>query len=290
MSERILVFIPAYQCAAQIGRVLAQFRQIPAGVFSEILVLDNRSVDDTIAAATRAMAQVSCCRVQVARNLNNYNLGGSHKAAFAYAREAGFSHVVVLHGDDQGRIDDLLPLLARGEHRRHAACLGARFMRGSRLIGYSHLRILGNHAFNALFTLVSGARVLDLGSGLNVFSRTIIDDEAVMRYSDDLRFNVYLLLDCIDKKKKLHFFPISWREDDQISNVKMFSQARKTLAIALQYWFKRAAFRTRDHRSKAHASYRFEIVASNAPALDTPAAPPAAAARSSFVVGGTARG
>ena len=33
------------------------------------------------------------------------------------------------------------------------------------------------------------------------------------------------------------FFPISWREDDQISNVKMMSQARITLKMALKYRF-----------------------------------------------------
>ena len=60
MSDKILVFIPAYQCAAQIGRVLAQFRQVPPGVFAEILVVDNRSADDTVAAAGRAMADVAC--------------------------------------------------------------------------------------------------------------------------------------------------------------------------------------------------------------------------------------
>ena len=53
-DDRILVFIPAYNCAPQIGRVLAQFDAVPAGRFAEILVLDNGSKDGTQQAALAA--------------------------------------------------------------------------------------------------------------------------------------------------------------------------------------------------------------------------------------------
>ena len=46
--DRILVFIPAYRCAPQIVRVLQQFSDPDIHRrFAEILVLDNRSPDDT---------------------------------------------------------------------------------------------------------------------------------------------------------------------------------------------------------------------------------------------------
>ena len=38
-------------------------------------------------------------------------------------------------------------------------------------------------------------------------------------------------------KQSTKFFPITWREEDQISNVKMFSQAKITLKMALKYRF-----------------------------------------------------
>ena len=135
MTDRILVLIPCYNCERQIGRVIEQFRSVPPGLFDEVLVLDNRSTDATLRVASEAAAEVGRCRVTIARNRENYNLGGSHKAAFAYAEAERFTHVVVLHGDDQGRIADVLPLLASGAHRDHDACLGARFMAGSTIEG-----------------------------------------------------------------------------------------------------------------------------------------------------------
>jgi glycosyltransferase involved in cell wall biosynthesis len=261
VPDKILVFIPCYNCEPQIGRVLAQFRAVPAGLVHEILVVDNRSRDETLRAAVEGMVAVTDCAVTVVRNVENYSLGGSHKVAFAYAEEHGFSHVVVLHGDDQGAIADVVPLLQRGMHREYDACLGARFMRGSRLLGYSRFRTFGNAVFNALFTLAARRRVWDLGSGLNVFARAAFDTARVRRYPDDLRFNVYLLLGLIDAGRRLHFFPISWREDDQVSNVRMVSQALKTATITSEYVLDRVAFREGEHREVPRAEYRFELVA-----------------------------
>lgn len=260
MPHKILVFIPCYNCAPQIGRVLRQFEGVPEGVFSEILVVDNQSRDGTLVAAKDVLPMLTCAPVTLVRNDENYNLGGSHKAAFAYALAHDFTHVLVLHGDDQGDLRDILPQIKAGRHLECDALLGARFMQGSKLTGYSRFRIFGNLVFNGLFSLVSGRMIYDLGSGLNIFARNLFADPAIIRHADDLRFNIYLLLHAIDSGKRLVFFPISWREDDQISNVRLFRQARMTLAIAALYFFRRARFRHNDHRAVPRERYTFSVV------------------------------
>lgn len=260
MTDRILVFIPAYNCGPQIGRVLGQLASVPPGVIGRVLVLDNGSRDDTRERAAAAARALPGLDVVVGRNRANYGLGGSHKVAFAHAEAEGFTHVVVLHGDDQGSIADLVPVLEQGDHRRFDACLGARFMRGSRLVNYSWFRIFGNVVFNALFSLASLRRVVDLGSGLNVFARRVFADPAVMRHADDLRFNVYLLLGMFDRKCRVMFFPISWREDDQVSNVKMVSQSVRTLQILAEFVGARRFFRAGEHRAVVHGEYGFDVV------------------------------
>jgi dolichol-phosphate mannosyltransferase len=259
-TDRILVLIPCYNCENQVGRVLGQFAGDAGHVVEQVLVLDNQSRDGTIQAARDHASSVRGARVVVGRNKDNYNLGGSHKAAFAYAREQGFTHVVTLHGDDQGRIDDLLPILAAGRHRTHDACLGSRFGKGARLENYSRFRIFGNHVFNALFSAGAMTRITDLGSGLNIFGERVFNDPHVHHWSDDLRFNVYLLLGMIEQKMRIEYFPISWREDDQVSNVKMTSQALKTLDILRDYTLQRKHFMTADHRAVPHQRYAFDVV------------------------------
>ena len=266
MTDRLLVMIPCYNCERQIGRVLQQFRDVPPNTFEEILVLDNNSHDGTVRAAIAALPAIADSRVVVARNRENYNLGGSHKATFAYAESRAFTHVVVLHGDDQGRIRDALPLLASGAHRDHAACLGARFMAGSSIEGYSIFRRIGNRVFNLIFQMVLRRRVADLGSGLNVFGRAVFAREVTMRLPDDLYFNPYLLVTLVDRGLRVTFFPISWREDDQLSNVRMASQALRTLGAAREYATNRRFLRAGEHRRVPRDEYVFDVIAQHEPA------------------------
>jgi glycosyltransferase involved in cell wall biosynthesis len=261
MTDRIAVFIPCYNCERQIARVLRQFRAVPKGTFQEIVVIDNRSQDRTASEAVAALSSVGSTPARVVQNLANYGLGGSHKAMFDYAARQGHTHVAVLHGDDQGAIGDLIPIISAGDHRGADACLGARFMRGSRLIGYSKLRTFGNHAFNAMFSIAVGQRVFDLGSGLNIFGSAVFEGNYYHRYPDDLRFNVHLLLGIYDRGLRLSYFPISWREDDQLSNVRMISQALRTAAAARDYIFRRQKWRIGEHRTVQRDAYTFEVMA-----------------------------
>jgi len=261
MADKILVFIPAYNCQPQIGRVLGQFSGSVARHFEEILVLDNGSKDGTVEAATAAATEAEVPRVVIARNQDNYNLGGSHKSAYGYAVEHGFTHVVTLHGDDQGDIRDLEPVLRAGLHNRYDACMGARFTKGARLEGYSTFRIFGNYAFNLVFSLAARRWITDLGSGLNLLARSAFSDPALKRLPDDLYFNPYLLMDMFGRGNQVLFFPISWREDDQVSNVKMVSQALKTLGAAKNYALSRRRFRAEDYRSVKRDTYRFDVLA-----------------------------
>lgn len=261
MADKILVFIPGYNCAPQIGRVLAQLKRPVARYFEEVLVLDNGSRDGTVDAAIAHAPDANVPRVTVARNKDNYNLGGSHKAAFAYAEKQGFTHLVILHGDDQGNVDDLEQVLNDGTHRRYDACMGARFMRGSKLEGYSAFRIVGNYVFNFIFSAAARRRIVDLGSGLNLMAQRAFTDPAIKRLPDDLYFNSYLILDMFDRANKVRFFPISWREEDQVSNVKMASQAMKMLAAAKDFALHRRRFRHEDVRAVKREAYPFEILA-----------------------------
>ena len=89
-GERILVFVPMYNCAPQIGRTVAQFDADTQRLCSEILFVDNRSTDDTAEACERSVRErLTGVKVRIVRNRQNYSLGGSHKIAFDPAGECG---------------------------------------------------------------------------------------------------------------------------------------------------------------------------------------------------------
>lgn len=261
-TRRILLFIPAYRCAAQIVRVIDQFDEGVAAWIDTVLLVDNRSPDDTLASATaRARAKHGLPRLVALRNVENYGLGGSHKVAYEYAERHGFDFLVVLHGDDQADIHDLIPLLSAGRHLEKDCLLGARFAPGSRLQGYSRFRTIGNRAFNWLFSRVAGKEILDLGSGLNMYRVSALRGVLRDTFPDDLTFNYVFLLGLIEADRSIDFFPISWREEDQRSNVKLVRQAIRVLWILLSYAVGRRRFLDREMRTHSPPAYQAEVVA-----------------------------
>lgn len=254
--DRILVFIPVYNCQKQIARVLAKFNDTNKHLFSEILIVDNQSTDKTLEACRTAMQNLPDLKITLVQNTMNYNLGGSHKVAFNYAIEHDFDYVIVLHGDDQGDIQDIVGPIQKKAYREMDCLLGARFMRNSRLVNYSKFRTFGNIMFNYLFSFCCGRRLYDLGSGLNLYSVSFLKNKFYLRFPNALTFNYYMILYTIAVKAKFRFFPLSWKEIDQVSNVKLFKQTRQLLKVLALYCFSRTTFMTGQHEKDRPYPYQ----------------------------------
>lgn len=238
-GNKIVLFIPCYNCQDQISRVLNSLKDNDNyKKFHEILVIDNRSTDSTVDRSIATVQSLGLPNVGIYTNSQNVGLGGTHKVAFRHAQRTNATHIAVLHGDDQGNINDLIDIVDSGQINDYDCCLGSRFSRASRLKGYAKFRIFGNYIFNFIYSVCSFHVVKDLGAGLNIYKVSAIADSRIIKFSNDLTFNCFLLLFSISQKQKIKYFPVEWREDDQISNVKLFSQATRTLKIAVNYLFR----------------------------------------------------
>lgn len=256
MSDRIMVFIPMYNCKKQIIRVLEQLRGEIKKYISQVVIINNCSTDGGEDAVVSYLKEKPLSiPVKLLRNKENYGLGGSHKVAFQYAMDHGFDYLVVLHGDDQGHIENLLPYLKNGEFKKYDCFLGARFKKGSQLDGYSRFRTFGNMVYNLLFSFVVHYMVYDLGSGLNMYHIPALKSKFYLKFKDNLEFNCYMLLAASYYHQKIAFFPIRWSESDQVSNVKMVNQALSTLHLLWEYFSAKRTFITAEHRVKIIDNY-----------------------------------
>lgn len=235
MSDRIIVAIPTYHCEAQIGRVISQLDAKLRRFCQELLIIDNGSRDGTIPCAIAALQSVPTLNATVLRNRDNYNLGGSTKIAFNYCLDHGATHCILLHGDDQADLHDLLPWLESGRFRSYDCLLGSRFSRRSHRSGYSGYRLIGNKSLNLILSAITGHRVVDLGSGLNMYAARFLSGREYLQYPNSLTFGVYTLFLAWRPGFRTKFFPIHWREEDQISNARPIAQAMSIIAMALQF-------------------------------------------------------
>lgn len=264
MKDRILVFVPMYNCEKQIVRVLEQLDGKIIDYITEIILVNNRSTDNGEKAAIEKIKKMNfSIPIKVLRNRENYGLGGSHKVAFQYAIKNKFDYVIVLHGDDQGRISDFLPLLKSKNYKKYDCCLGARFMKGSKLIGYSKIRIWGNYGFNIIFSAAVHKSVKDLGSGLNMYKISTLKSEYFMKYPDTLYFNDLMILASCYYKQKMMFYPISWREEDQVSNNKLWSFSCALLKMLWNYTKNKKRYLEQDMRVKKIDDYIAQVIWEN---------------------------
>lgn len=228
---KTICVIPTYNCANQVTRVLGKLKATDWRRFDAIWVIDNGSHDGTAEVAKELIHKVGLANASVFRNSRNVNLGGTHKVAFREARKLGATHVLILHGDDQAdaaESHNLLDLsLANGE----ITILGSRFMKGSQLKGYNLGRILGNRLLNMVYSTFTLKWLSDLGSGLNLFALKDIEDSQIQYFGNSLSFNYELILFLVGQKRRFIYTPISWAEEDQVSNARNFNIFFKALGI-----------------------------------------------------------
>jgi glycosyltransferase involved in cell wall biosynthesis len=231
---RILLVIPTYNCQEQIGRLFQ--KSIPAinREFDELLVIDNGSTDQTVENVITNMKNIGI-RTKVLQNCQNISLGGSLKTGFLYAKDNSFDFVAVLHGDDQALLDDLLPVIEELKKENIDLAIGARFHPGSTLVGYSNFRKLGNRLLNLYGILCTQKKIDDLIAGLNVFRVSKLDLNQILNYPNNLTFDVHVLLRAIHLKQNIKFFPITWTEEDQVSNAKVIRQGLTILRLFTKY-------------------------------------------------------
>ena len=160
---RVLVVIPTYNEAGNIGAVVTAVRAITAG---EIVVIDDCSDDDTAALARAAGAIVL-------RHACNLGIGGAVQTGFLYALQRGYDAVVRVDGDgqhDPAYITAMLEPLASG---RADVVVGSRFLARegyqSTFVRRTGILILG------LLSAVVGARVTDPTSGYWALNRRALE-------------------------------------------------------------------------------------------------------------------
>lgn len=259
--DKILLFIPCYNCENQITKVLDSLKQYDC--LSEIIVVDNGSKDSTVEKAIEFAEKNVEMPVSVMKNRQNYNLGGSHKVAFQYAADNKFDYVIVLHGDNQGDINDIKEILENKTYKNFDCCLGARFMKGAKLINYAATKIMGNIAFNVLFSLCLFRKIYDLGGGLNIYKTEMLKDKFYLKYPDALSFN-YVMTTALDfYDQKYMYFPLTWKEDGQVSNVNVVKQGFELLGMLFKYIFNKKRFINSEFRKMPFEEYASDKVYSN---------------------------
>ena len=237
MSKKIMAVILAYNCQNEINKTLKKILKYEK-YFHKICIIENNSKDKTFIKANAFIKNRNLKKFEIIKNLKNFGQGGSHKVAFEYTLKSKCDYCLVYHGDDQANIGDFKKIFLNKLYNNFDAVLGARFLKDSKLINFPLYRIFGNKVFNFVYSVVSNYKIYDLGSGINLYGKKVISDRYIKFIDNEMGFNYQNILLMIVKKRNLKFIPISWKTEDEESNVQLVSQTLKVLKIALIFFLK----------------------------------------------------
>ena len=228
---KVVVVMPAYNAERTLERTLRDF---PPGKVDEVVLVDDRSSDGTVALA-RAIG------LTVVEHAENRGYGGNQKSCYDYALAAGADFVVMIHPDYQ--YDSRVLDLAVGFIRLDICdvVLGSRIRTRREALdgGMPLVKYLANRGLTTIENVGLGQNVGDFHSGFRAYSRAVLEHVPYHRNSDDFVFDSQFLFQCVHLGYRLGDVPVPTRYFDEASSINLARSseyALRTLWTLAQLW------------------------------------------------------
>jgi glycosyltransferase involved in cell wall biosynthesis len=232
-SRRIVV-LPAYNAASTLE---ATVRDIPAGAVDEIVLVDDRSRDNTVAIA-RSLG------LTVIEHDRNRGYGANQKTCYREALARGADVIIMLHPDyqyDARLIPHFLGFLETG------VCdlmLGSRIRTRHEALssGMPVWKYVSNRLLTITENVVLGQNLGDFHSGFRVYAREVLETIPFERNSDDFVFDTQFLAQAAWFGFRLGDAPVPCRYFEEASSInfsRSVTYGLGTMATLGQYLLQR---------------------------------------------------
>jgi glycosyltransferase involved in cell wall biosynthesis len=184
---KIVVVMPARNAGKTLERT---YGAIPAGWVDEVILVDDKSTDDTVEVA-RTLP------VHVIWHPHNVGYGGNQKTCYLWALQHDAEVVVMLHPDGQyepSTIPRLVEPILRGEAD---LVLGSRLADGPRAAlkgGMPAWKLIANRSLTVVENAILGTELTEMHSGFRAYSRDLLINVPFLRNALDFSFDSEMLM------------------------------------------------------------------------------------------------
>ncbi len=185
-NQKVVVVMPAYNAAKTLRQTYDEVRA--QGVADLIILVDDRSRDDTVAIAQ------SLAGMQVHVHEKNLGYGGNQKTCYRLALEAGADIVVMIHPDYQYTPKLLTAMVSMIANGLHPCVLGSRILGGYALRGgMPAWKYVANRFLTFAENVLLSAKLSEYHTGYRAFSRAILETLDLSSNSNDFVFDNQML-------------------------------------------------------------------------------------------------
>jgi glycosyltransferase involved in cell wall biosynthesis len=214
-DAKIIVVMPAYNAARTLADTIARF---PPDFANEIILVDDRSRDDTVEVAKRLGESINLVTIP---HPHNVGYGGNQKTCYMEALRRGADVIVMVHPDgqyDPTFLPEIVKPILRGESD---VVLGSRMLvpGHARMGGMPWWKRVANGALTGLENLVFRRHLSEYHTGYRAFSRRFLQTVPFLRNSRDFVFDSEMLAQAVAFNFSIAEIPVDTKYFPEASSV-----------------------------------------------------------------------
>jgi glycosyltransferase involved in cell wall biosynthesis len=212
-AAKVIVVMPARNAARTLQ---ATFSAIPTDVVNEVILVDDKSTDNTVELARDLP-------LHVIWHPHNVGYGGNQKTCYLEALQRNADVVVMLHPDGQYEPELIPDLIAPILDDRADLVLGSRLAEAgmARAGGMPRYKLIANRALTAIENRALHTSLSEMHTGYRAYSRRLLLTVPFLRNALDFSFDSELLLQAAHFGFRIAEVPARTRYFDDASSISL---------------------------------------------------------------------
>ena len=234
-----VVVMPAYNAAKTLEYT---FKSIPGDCIDEVILVDDGSMDDTVAIAKEL-------GIHTIRHPHNAGYGANQKSCYTFALSRGAEIIVMLHPDgqyDPGIIPDMiLPI----QDRQADVVLGSRFLvlGGPMKGGMPFYKFISNRFLTTIENFVLKQSLSEYHTGYRAYHKRVLETIPYIRNSNDFVFDQQFLFQASSFGFRIQEIPVDTKYFSEASSISFSRSVHygiSTLILSFVYLRHRLGWRS----------------------------------------------
>jgi len=210
-KPKVIVVMPAYNAAETLADT---YRRIPPDSVDQVIVVDDGSVDETVAVAREL-------ELELIVHSRNAGYGANQKTCYMEALRRGADIVIMLHPDGQYDPKIIPEMIAAIRHGSGDFVIGSRFLPPPSALngGMPRYKYMANRFLTAVENWVMGTRLSECHTGYRAYSRELLETVPFLRNANDFVFDTQMIFQAHHFNFQFAEVPVSTRYFNQASSI-----------------------------------------------------------------------
>jgi glycosyltransferase involved in cell wall biosynthesis len=188
-DKKVVVIMPAYNAGQTLRKT---FNEIPFEVVDEVILTDDRSIDDTVIVARELGIH------HIIEHDANRGYGGNQKSCYNKALEVGADIIIMLHPDYQYTPKLIISMTYLMANNVYPVVIASRILgKGALKGGMPMYKYIANRFLTLSQNLLMNQKLSEYHTGYRAYTREVLESIDYNKYSDDFIFDNQFLAEIL---------------------------------------------------------------------------------------------